>query len=240
MKNGQGPAGLFFAILILMNWVSLLLGLLLHARHQALPFWTYALALPLMTFCFTGLFILSHDALHGSLVPGWPRLNRAVGQLTFFLYAGLPFGKMAAAHVRHHEAPTTHEDPDFHFPGSPRLIRWYLKFMWTYASPYTFLFYFGAFAFCRILGVSTLDFLLLWALPALLSSFQLFYFGTYRPHRAPASFLNRERAVDHGWSFWPSLLTCYHFGHHRRHHQSPELPWWTLATVSSHFPEKGQ
>jgi len=225
--------GLLLAAFVLINWLTLLLGLLLLARQQELPIWGYFAAIPLMSFCFSGLFILSHDSLHGSLVPGWPRLNRALGRLTFFLYAGLPFRKMLAAHSRHHDAPTTHEDPDSHFPGRPDLLRWYLRFIWNYASPSTLLFYFMAFILCQILGVSALDFWLLWAFPALLSSFQLFYFGTYRPHRPPAPFLNPECAVDHGWSFWPSLLSCYHFGHHRRHHQRPDLPWWALATTSS-------
>lgn len=192
-----------FSVLILTNWLSLLLALLFHARHGGLPFWAYLLALPLMSFCFTGLFILSHDALHGTLVPGWPSMNRALGRLSFFLYAGLPFRKMRAAHQKHHDVPTTHEDPDSYFPGRPQLMRWYLKFMWTYASPSTLLFFSAALVLCQALGVATLDFFFLWALPALLSSFQFFYFGTYRPHRPPAAFLNRECAVDHGWSFGP-------------------------------------
>jgi beta-carotene ketolase (CrtW type) len=57
---------------------------------------------------------------------------------------------------------------------------------------------------------------------------QLFVFGTYLPHRiqqqaddpqAPAS-------IDH--PVWLSLLTCFHFGYHREHHESPQLAWFEL------------
>jgi beta-carotene ketolase (CrtW type) len=68
--------------------------------------------------------------------------------------------------------------------------------------------------------------------PALLSSLQLFYFGTYLPHRpGPDAFTDHHRARSNGYSEWLSLLTCFHFGYHHEHHRAPGEPWWRLPTV---------
>ena len=67
------------------------------------------------------------------------------------------------------------------------------------------------------------------ALPAILSSVQLFTFGTFLPHRheeAPFVDAHRSRTNDFGWL--ASLLTCFHFGYHHEHHLSPGTPWWAL------------
>ena len=62
---------------------------------------------------------------------------------------------------------------------------------------------------------------------------QLFYFGTYLPHRASLiPFADQRRAHNSRFGYWPSLLTCFHFGHHRTHHQPPYVPWWGLPAVN--------
>jgi beta-carotene ketolase (CrtW type) len=71
--------------------------------------------------------------------------------------------------------------------------------------------------------------LVFWALPALLSSVQLFYFGTYRPHRVDeVPFSDQHRARSNDFSPLMSLLTCFHFGYHHEHHDTPWVPWWRL------------
>ena len=83
------------------------------------------------------------------------------------------------------------------------------------------------------LHVSPLNALVFWGLPALLSAAQLFYFGTYLPHRQEAlPFRDAHNARSSGYSWPVSLLTCYHFGYHHEHHLHPGVPWWRLpATV---------
>ena len=71
--------------------------------------------------------------------------------------------------------------------------------------------------------------LLFWALPAIASSVQLFYFGTYLPHRVeeqPFTDRHNARSLDFNWLV--SLLTCFHFGYHHEHHDKPWVPWWKL------------
>jgi len=73
-----------------------------------------------------------------------------------------------------------------------------------------------------------LNVLLFFSLPLLLSSLQLFVFGTYLPHRAlePQAEAHRPRSLN--LPVWLSLLTCYHFGYHWEHHQYPWLAWHQL------------
>jgi beta-carotene ketolase (CrtW type) len=78
-------------------------------------------------------------------------------------------------------------------------------------------------------GVPFPNLLLFWAAPALLAAVQLFYFGTYRPHRHDtAPFTDRHRTRSDGFPSWLSLLTCFHFGYHHEHHIAPQVPWWNL------------
>lgn len=41
------------------------------------------------TFTHTGLFIIAHEAIHGSLLPSFPRANAAAGTLCLWLFASL-------------------------------------------------------------------------------------------------------------------------------------------------------
>jgi beta-carotene ketolase (CrtW type) len=73
---------------------------------------------------------------------------------------------------------------------------------------------------------------LFWALPADFLSFQLFYFGTYLPHRhEDEPFGDRHNARSNDFSWPVSLLTCFHFGYHHEHHEHPREPWWRLPAT---------
>lgn len=66
-------------------------------------------------------------------------------------------------------------------------------------------------------------------LPAILASMQLFYFGTYLPHRhRDGAFADRHRSRSNEYGWLASLMTCFHFGYHHEHHLSPGTPWWAL------------
>jgi beta-carotene/zeaxanthin 4-ketolase len=83
-----------------------------------------------------------------------------------------------------------------------------------------------------LLGVNITNGIIFWILPAILSSLQLFVFGTYLPHRpGPAGFDDRHNARSNDYPAWLSLLTCFHFGYHHEHHLRPGEPWWRLPAV---------
>ena len=43
--------------------------------------WAMLVTIPVNACAFTGLFILAHEAIHGTLLPGFPRLGHALGRL---------------------------------------------------------------------------------------------------------------------------------------------------------------
>jgi beta-carotene ketolase (CrtW type) len=193
------------------------------------------------TFLHTGLFIMAHDAMHLSLAPQQPQLNRLIGRIAVWLYAFLPYEHCRQNHWRHHRHPAQPEDPDFH-AGHP--VCWYLKFIRTYWSA-------GQMARFVISGsllflclgawrpIYLVNILLFWLLPLVLSSVQLFFFGTYLPHREPHQGPHRNcprqaaAGAIHSTAYpvWWSLLTCYHFGYHWEHHTYPHLPWYRLPAA---------
>jgi beta-carotene ketolase (CrtW type) len=181
------------------------------------------------TWLSVGLFIVAHDAMHGSLAPGRPRVNHAVGQLALTLYAGFSFRRLRVAHHAHHRHPGSAEDPDFDAEHPTRALPWYLAFMrryfgWREALAMAAI----SLPYAWVLGERA-PYLVFWWLPSILASLQLFWFGTYLPHRHAADgFADRHNARSNAWPEWVSLLTCFHFGYHHEHHLAPGVPWWRL------------
>jgi beta-carotene ketolase (CrtW type) len=176
-----------------------------------------------------GLFIVAHDAMHGSLAPGRPGLNRAFGRTALALYAGFWFDALLPKHFAHHRAPGTEQDPDFSAAHPRHFWPWYLQFLRQYFGIAQLLVLSGLTAAYLLVGVRYANLLLFWALPAILSSLQLFYFGTYRPHRQEeAGFADQHNARSSSLGWLASLLSCYHFGYHHEHHLAPHVPWWRL------------
>ncbi len=66
-------------------------------------------------------------------------------------------------------------------------------------------------------------------IPAGLSTLQLFYFGTYLPHMGEETNAHHShsQSKNHLWAF----ISCYFFGYHFEHHDSPGTPWWRLWRV---------
>ncbi|WP_245894281.1 fatty acid desaturase [Chamaesiphon polymorphus] len=199
------------------------------------------------TFIQTGLFIVAHDAIHGSILPGNRRVNYWIGQFALALYALLPYQKLAHHHWQHHLQPGRVGDPDFHDGVRDSFGAWYLKFMQEYLDfRQKVVLFFGMkvifFTLFLVFHVPIANLFLFWVLPIVLSSIQLFLFGTYLPHRSggratPTSqHQNSHNAVSSNLPLVWSFLTCYHFGYHWEHHEYPSLPWYRLPSVRQHQP----
>lgn len=232
-SKNQGAIGLALAATILLCWlIGHVVGVFLYkfGTHSWL---TAPLLIALQCWLYVGLFIVAHDCMHGSLVPYRPSVNRVIGQLCLFLYAGFSFDALKEKHHQHHEAPGTDKDPDFSTQQRHSLLGWYFSFFVQYFSIREFAIISAVSSFyLYILNVSVANLLLFWALPGILSSFQLFYFGTYLPHRpADQPFADHHNARSGNYSWFMSLITCFHFGLHHEHHLRPSVPWWGLPTV---------
>jgi beta-carotene/zeaxanthin 4-ketolase len=175
--------GLLVATVIVMLWISSLVFLSSLAEplckridiSQLLPFWIL-LGILGRTFIQTGLFIVAHDAIHGSVCSINRKLNDAVGQFAVTLYAVLDYQKLAVNHWQHHRQPGQAGDPDFH--NGNRFI-WYLKFMKGYLNFRQIVIQFfglGTIFITLYFGfhIPVLNLFLFWILPIFLSTMQLF------------------------------------------------------------------
>lgn len=222
--------GLALAALVLAAWAGLLAFTLGAFRLRWETAWMVPALMALQCWLFVGLFIIGHDSMHGSLAPAWPQLNRTLGRLALFLYIGFDYADALPKHHAHHRAPGGLQDPDFHI--SNRYWPWYLSFMFRYFGWGNVAFVATILAGLTLLGAPPLKIALFWALPAILSSLQLFTFGTYLPHRREArAFADGHNARSNAWPEALSLFTCFHFGYHHEHHLHPGEPWWRLPAV---------
>ena len=181
------------------------------------------------TWLYTGLFITAHDAMHGSIHPS-VKLNHAIGQICLWLYAGFDYPQLRVKHHLHHQYPASELDPDFHDGENPHFWAWYRHFVREHIS-WRQLINLGLICgiYVAICQFSIVNLILFWIVPSLLSSLQLFYFGTFLPHSEPRDgYRQPHRAYTIKRSPWWSLLTCYHFGYHQEHHEAPQIPWWQL------------
>jgi beta-carotene/zeaxanthin 4-ketolase len=236
--------GLLVASTIVLLWISSLIICLSTPFPEIPLLWILPIALG-RTFIQTGLFIVAHDAIHASAVPGNHRLNHWIGQITVTLYALLPYRKLSLNHWQHHRRPGQLDDPDFHDGVNQNIVSWYLKFMKGYLDTrqkIILLFGMGSIFFTLQLGfqADSSSLLTFWVLPIILSSMQLFFFGTYLPHRTIRDEIHADshQATSSNYSLFWSFLTCYHFGYHWEHHQYPSLPWYCLPAVRQTKPQE--
>lgn len=235
LDQPEAIQGIAIAITILSVW-ALSLTLLMQVCVNSVPLWRVGLFMFWQTFLYTGLFITAHDAMHGAIAPHHPRINRLFGTVSLRLYGLFSYQEMLQKHRLHHQHPSTELDPDFHDGNHSDFFRWYLHFMqrywsWTRLIGLIVIFHF----FHHLLHIPERNLLLFWIIPSLLSSAQLFYFGTFLTHREPVEgYHNAHRAQSMSFPVFWSFLTCYHFGYHHEHHQYPHLPWWKLPQAHSH------
>lgn len=214
-----GHFGLIPAAVIFLSWFALL-SFSFSQELKLTQIWTIVI-LFIQTHLFTGLFITAHDAMHGT-VSSNKILNHAVGQFATFLYAFFPYNKLYTKHHLHHSEVATEHDPDYHEGG---FIAWYASFLGEYISWWQLLGYALTFNLLK-LWIPTETLVVFWIVPALLSTIQLFYFGTYLPHKG--SHNNRHHARSQAPNHFLAFLSCYFFGYHYEHHDKPWVPWWRL------------
>lgn len=225
----QGALGASLAMMIMSAWAFF---------HIYAVFFTHGwgvmrvlLLVALLTWLNVGLFIVAHDAMHRSLVPQHPRINLWFGRIALALYAAFSFDRLKALHLDHHRFSGSHEDPDFNMNHPRNFWLWYGEFMRRYFGAKEFLILCVPVSVYLLLGARVENILCFWAAPAALSSMQLFYFGTFLPHRVGDEAFpdaHNARTTQFNWLF--SFMTCFHFGYHHEHHLSPYLPWWALPS----------
>jgi beta-carotene/zeaxanthin 4-ketolase len=235
-RQRQTTVGLTLAFAVIAAWIGIHVWAVFFYPWQSLGWMPAVLVAALQTWLCVGLFIVAHDCMHGSLVPFNPRLNRWIGQLCLALYACFDFNALNPKHHLHHRHAGTDGDPDFHDAHPHKFWPWYVKFFSEYFSWRQLgMLAVMTWTYILVLGAPVQNVLLFWALPAVLSSLQLFTFGTYLPHvpDAPA-FNDRHNARSNDYPAWLSLLTCFHFGYHHEHHLYPGVPWWRLPNARRH------
>ncbi|MFB2977199.1 beta-carotene ketolase CrtW [Microseira sp. BLCC-F43] len=222
--------GLAIAVSIISLWAISLIFLLSVALSQVPIFWI-GVGLVLQTFLYTGLFITAHDAMHGVVYPKDPRINNFVGSLALLVYGLFSYKELLKKHHLHHRFPSSEKDPDFHDLKHKDFFRWYLYFMKNYWS-WTRLMGLNLIFIILAIQIPIANIALFWIIPSLLSSVQLFYFGTFLTHQEPEEgYTNPHRAKSTSFPVWWSFITCYNFGYHEEHHQYPNVPWWKLPEV---------
>lgn len=239
MKITTAPSrgiGVILAVGIILVAVGSCVGLLLVDLSQ-MPLWAIAIAVIFRIFSQTGLFITAHDAIHGSVCPSNPRLNDRLGAIASFCYALFLYDFLKEKHHQHHATPSTDTDPDYYPNLEKKPFLWYCRFMWGYMEK--------AQRWIMLIGMTSTfhsihlifhipysNLMLFWVIPMFASSYQLFYFGIFLPHRRPSSgFDNHHRAKSLYFPVFWSFLACYHFGYHWEHHEYPHLPWYCLPSV---------
>ncbi len=237
MTSGKSFKGILIALSVILLWLAHLIYSLLFVQVSAANPWMY-FHMVVQTHLFTGLFITSHDGMHGTITPGFNRTNRIIGTIAAFLYAGLSFNKLKSNHNKHHKMPGTAGDPDYCM-RSQNFFVWYFTFMWRYITIWQILVMAALFNILLI-WFSEVRLILLWIVPAFLSTFQMFYFGVYAPHRQPhvddmMPYRARTLKRNHLWAF----LSCWFFGYHFEHHASPGTPWWDLYRMKRKAVNEG-
>lgn len=221
--NRIDPTGLLIAFGVVFFWLACLVYLLSIDVDYSNPL-TY-LGMLVMVHLYTGIFITAHDAMHG-LVSKNKRVNHAVGWIAALLFSFNSYWRLYYKHHEHHRFVATGQDPDYH--ASNKFLPWYLSFIKTYVSIWQFILMAVSFNILRLF-IPTENLILFWILPAVLATFQLFYFGTYLPHKGDHDNKHHSGSLpkNHLWAF----LSCYFFGYHYEHHDSPNTPWWRLWKI---------
>lgn len=233
--KADSAKGIAIALTIMFAWAGHLAYALTLDAFAIHPL-QGAFHLALQTFLFTGLFITAHDAMHGAVCRHYRGLNHFLGIAAVRLYALFSYKKLWYKHWEHHRhVATPNEDPDFHDGEHTGFVRWYLHFLMNYIGWKQLVGMALLFNIMQhVLHIPAQTIILFWVMPSLLSTIQLFYFGTYLPHKEPnprvpdGGYTNRHRSQTNNFSTFLSFLTCYHFGYHYEHHEFPATPWWRL------------
>jgi beta-carotene/zeaxanthin 4-ketolase len=231
-KGAKAWLSLAIALVILLAW-ALSLSIIFRLDLQALSWSVKVLLLLWQAFLYSGLFVTAHDAMHGVVFPLDREINDRIGTVMLGLYGLFSYSELLKRHTQHHQHPATAADPDYYTGQHSNLWIWYGSFITRYWSWKRFAALVLSFHLMHHFGgVPGLNLAWGWVYPSILSSFHLFFFGTYLPHRKPSlGYTNRHCATTLPRPFLLSLLACYHFGYHHEHHEHPDVPWWKLPQV---------
>ncbi|MEP3050915.1 MAG: fatty acid desaturase [Erythrobacter sp.] len=234
-RSKQRLIGLGLAAMIAGSWLTLHFYAMFVFELSAANWLQATVLAVLLCWLSVGVFIVSHDAMHGSLAPGLSRLSATIGAALLFLYAGFGWKKMRSAHFEHHKLSGHDGDPDFDAANPRNVWRWYVTFFMRYFGWKSFAFVSLVVALYKFaFDVPMAQLVLLYGVPAIASSLQLFYYGTYRPHHHAGTgeaFCDRHNARSDRFGGLISLVTCFHFGYHLEHHRRPDVPWWALPAA---------
>lgn len=217
--------GIAIAVKIIALWGAHLYYILNYAAVDfSSPLFYFHILL--QSYLYTGLFITGHDAMHGTVSKS-KNVNTFFGYISSFLFAGLSYKMLLKNHWKHHRHPGEEGDPDFNMK-SQNFWLWYFSFMKHYATIPQIIIMAVLFNLLK-LKFPEISIWFFWVIPAFLGSLQLFYFGTYKPHMKPHTIemephKARSLKLNHLWA----MLSCYFFGYHYEHHESPRTPWWQL------------
>lgn len=155
--------------------------------------------------------------------------------------------------------PQVGRDPDFH-TGNPSMWPWFAAFMASYITPRQLACITAQTAVLLVTGVPFFNVLLFTAVCPIASALQLFFFGTYLPHKPDTGVQDwpEERSRTTDAPAWLTMLQCYNvrgcvgifsprlafclekphhhacvsqFGLHLEHHAWPAVPWYLLPAA---------
>lgn len=217
--------GILIAALIISFWALHLFYSLSNVQINYLNPFFYVHIL-LQAYLYTGLFITGHDAMHG-VISGNKNINKIFGWISSLLFAGLSYNKLIKNHFKHHKNPGTEMDPDFYLKSQNFFI-WWIVFLFRYTTITQLVIMAVVFNILKF-WFDEKSIIIFWIIPAFLGTLQLFFFGTYLPHKKPHTenmlpHNSRTQKKNHLWA----MLSCYFFGYHHEHHDSPKTPWWLL------------
>jgi beta-carotene ketolase (CrtW type) len=215
--------GIFYAFTIITLW-GLSLTYLLHYKIAFNDPLVYVFML-IQMHLYTGIFITAHDAIHGVVSPNNKRLNYWIGFLCATVFAYNNYEKLSRKHHLHHTHVVSNDDPDY-YDGN--FFRWYLKFALEYVTFWQILWMAITYNLLKLFFPME-NLIIFWEIPAILSTLQLFYFGTFLPHRGEHDASDKFKAKSQKLNHPIAFITCYFFGYHHEHHAYPYLPWWSLA-----------
>lgn len=232
MQSLKKFQGITIAIVIILLWFVFLL-LFLSCDLSQFNLLQVLIVIWWQTFLYTGLFIIGHEAIHGLVYPDNLQVNNFIGSLSVLLYAFFSYEQLLTKHWLHHHYPASDLDPDFHNGKNSQFWSWYWHFFqgyWSWWRIGVLLIILSSISY--LLHISLLNIFVLMVLPSLLSSLQLFYFGTFLPHSEPKEgYSHPHKAKSNTLPVFWSLIACYHFGYHQEHHENPQIPWWKLPEL---------
>ncbi len=217
------PKGVLIALSIIVLWAFSLVFLMRVEVSWSNPL--VYLGVLVQMHLYTGLFITAHDAMHG-LVSSHKKVNHTLGWIAAILFSYNFYWRLFPKHHEHHRFVATDKDPDYH--ESDNFLVWYFSFVKNYVTIWQILLMAGSYHLLKLFLPSE-NLIVFWMTPAILATFQLFYFGTYLPHRGESD--NSHHSGSQQENHILAFISCYFFGYHYEHHDSPATPWWRLWKV---------